>query len=111
LTSCVKFDLTSPRIAPAESACGLFDTRLAPGEERVIEYRLGAHTRATLLAVEIRVGPDAFNFRRSLLKDGAAGPRRALIAKALEHSLASLHFVCRTATAPRDISLTCARFP
>jgi hypothetical protein len=107
----VEFDLTLPRVAPAERACGLFDTRLATGEERVIEYRLGAHPRATLLAVEIRVGPDAFNFCRSLLKDGAAGPRRALIAKTLEHSVASLHFVRRTATAPRDISLTGARFP
>jgi hypothetical protein len=72
----------------------LFDTRLAPDEERVIEYRLGAHPRATHLAVEIRVEPDAFytNFYRSQLKDGTAGPGRALIAKALEHSLAS-HYV------------------
>lgn len=72
----------------------LFDTRIAPDEERVIEYRLGAHPRATHLAVEIRVEPDAFytNFYRSLLKDGVAGPGRALIANALEHSLAS-HYI------------------
>jgi hypothetical protein len=72
----------------------LFDTRLAPDEERVIEYRLSARPRATHLAVEIRVEPDAFytNFYRSLLKDGAAGSGRAPIAKALEHSLAS-HYI------------------
>jgi hypothetical protein len=72
----------------------LFDTRIAPDEERVIAYRLGAHPRATHLAVEVRVEPDAFytNFYRSQLKDGARGPGRTLIAKALEHSLAS-HYI------------------
>lgn len=72
----------------------LFDTRLAPDEERVIEYRLGAHPQATHLAVEIRVEPDAFytNLYRSLLKEAAAGRGKAPIAKALEHSLAS-HYI------------------
>lgn len=68
-----------------------FDTRIAPDEERVIEYRTTLHPRAARLAVEIRVEPDAFytRFYRSLLKDGAARRGRALIAKALEDSLAS----------------------
>ena len=67
----------------------LSDTRLAPGEERAFEYKAQHHARATHLALEIRVEPDAFytELYRSLLKDGSGA--RAQIGQALRESLAS----------------------
>jgi hypothetical protein len=67
----------------------LSETRLGPGEERAFEYKAKQHARATHLAFQIRVEPDAFytELFRSLLKDGSRA--REEIRQALRNSLAS----------------------
>ncbi len=79
----------------------VFDTRLAPDEERSVEYRMAAHPRAAQLVFEIRVEPDAFytEFYRSLLRDGGAGKGKTLIEAALKDSLAS-HYTVYTLRQP-----------
>lgn len=79
------------RRVAADLSAELSDTRLAPDEQRVIEYRGALHPRAARLVMEIRVEPDAFYtaFYRSLLKDGTAGRGKPLIEAALADSLAS----------------------
>ncbi len=67
------------------------DTRIAPDEKRVLEYSAKRHARATHLAIQIRVEPDAFytGVYRSLLEQNPSGPGRTQIAQALRDSLAS----------------------
>lgn len=86
----------------------LSDSRLAPDEKRVIRYAAKRHARATHVALEMRVEPDAFYtaLYRSLLNDGATTAGREQIARALRDSLAS-HYTLyserrRISPTPRD---------
>ena len=79
------------RTVTADLGAELSDTRIAPDEKRVLGYRARRHPRATHLAIQIRVEPDAFytELYRSLLKEDSSGPGREQIARALGNSLAS----------------------
>ena len=71
----------------------LADTRIAPDEQAVFDYRAPLKTGAVALVFRVRAEPDAFytDFYRSLLAGDQAGKGRRLIKQALEDSLAS-HF-------------------
>jgi hypothetical protein len=71
----------------------LADTRIAPDEQAVFDYRAPLKTEAVALVFRVRVEPDAFytDFYRSLLTGDQAGKGRRLIKQALADSLAS-HF-------------------
>lgn len=73
------------------------DTRIAPDEQAVFDYRVPLETGAVALAFRVRVEPDAFytDFYRSLLQGNQAGKGQRLIKQALENSLAS-HFTFYT---------------
>ena len=79
------------RTVTADLSAELSDTRIAPDEKRVLDYRARRHPRATHLAIQIRVEPDAFytGLYRSLLEEDSSGPGRKQIARALSNSLAS----------------------
>ena len=83
------------RTVTADLSAELSDTRIAPDEKRVLGYRARRHPRATHLAIQIRVEPDAFytELYRSLLKEDSSGPGRNQIARALSNSLASRYTV------------------
>lgn len=76
----------------------LADTRLAPDETAVFEYRAPADAAAVTLVFRVRVEPDAFymGFYRALLEGNPAGKGREWIQQALADSLAS-QFVLYTA--------------
>ena len=80
------------QVAPDLSA-ELADTRIAPDEQAVFEYRVPLKTGAAALVFRVRVEPDAFytEFYRSLLEGKQAGTGQKLIQQALADSLAS-HF-------------------
>ncbi|OGA47228.1 MAG: hypothetical protein A3F74_16520 [Betaproteobacteria bacterium RIFCSPLOWO2_12_FULL_62_58] len=67
------------------------DTRIAPDEQAVFDYRAPLKTGAVALVFRVRVEPDAFytGFYRSLLEGNQAGKGEHLIKQALENSLAS----------------------
>ena len=75
----------------------LADTRIAPDEQAVFDYRAPLKTGAVALVFRVRAEPDAFytDFYRSLLEGNSAGKGRSLIRQALENSLAS-HFTFYT---------------
>jgi len=79
------------RRVTADLGAELSDTRIAPDEKRVLDYRAKRHPRAARLAFQIRVEPDAFyaELYRSLLEDRSTGTGREQIAQALRNSLAS----------------------
>ena len=64
------------------------DTRLAPDEEVVLEYRMRPDPRAAWLVYRLRVEPDAFytEFFKSLLAGGQAVRGKAMIHEALVNS-------------------------
>ena len=82
----------------------VFDTRLAPDERAVLEYRNARHPEATRLVLRVRVEPDAFYeaFYRSLLASGhAEGPGTAELRAALAESQRSGYTLYeRTLTLP-----------
>jgi hypothetical protein len=67
------------------------DTRIAPDEYAVFDYRAPLKMEAAALIFRVRVEPDAFytGFYRSLLEGNQAGKGERLIKQALENSLAS----------------------
>jgi hypothetical protein len=69
----------------------LFDTRIAPDEKRVVAYAKKRDARARLVALEVRVEPDALytELYLSLLRESTTVPGREQIAQALRASLAS----------------------
>lgn len=73
------------------------DTRIAPDEQALLDYRVSRHRDAALLVFRVRVEPDAFytGFYRSLLQGTGAGKGQGLIKQALEESLGS-HFTFYT---------------
>lgn len=73
------------------------DTRIAPDERAVFEYRAPLAAGAAAVAFRVRVEPDAFytNLYRSLLQGNDAGKGQRLIKQALDNSLAS-HFTFYT---------------
>lgn len=73
------------------------DTRIAPDDQALFDYRVPLKTEAVTLVFRVRVEPDAFytEFYRSVLRRKQAGKGEKLIKKALEHSLAS-HFTFYT---------------
>ena len=75
----------------------LADTRIAPDEQAVFDYRAPLKAEAVALVFRLRVEPDAFytDFYRSLLGGNQAGKGERLIKRALENSLAS-HFTFYT---------------
>ncbi len=75
----------------------LADTRIAPDEQAVFDYRAPLKTEAVALVFRVRVEPDAFytEFYRSLLEGNQAGKGQKLIKQALENSLAP-HFTFYT---------------
>ncbi|MFN7086193.1 MAG: multiheme c-type cytochrome [Burkholderiales bacterium] len=73
------------------------DTRIAPDQQALLNYRASLHRNAVALAFRVRVEPDAFytGFYRDLLKGKQAGNGERLIKQALKESMASaftLHF-------------------
>lgn len=79
------------RQVPLDLSEEIADTRLAPDQEKVIDYRLPVNSGAATLVLRVRVEPDAFytGFYRSLLDGKQAGRGEKLIRRALEHSTAS----------------------
>ncbi len=79
------------REVSADLAEELSDTRIAPGEGRVLRYAMKRHPAATRLVLEIRVEPDALYtaLYRSLLEGGIEEPGRGRIREALARSIAS----------------------
>ena len=73
------------------------DTRIAPDNEVLFDYRVPLKTEAVALVFRVRAEPDAFytGFYSSLLKDKQAKKGEKLIRLALENSLAS-HFTFYT---------------
>lgn len=67
------------------------DTRIPSGERASFDYRAPRHARATALAWEVQVQPDAFylEFYDSLLRDAPRGPARQLIELARDEARAS----------------------
>lgn len=67
------------------------DTRIAPDQQAVFDYRAPLHRNAAALAFRVRVEPDAFytDFYRDLLKGKQAGSGERLIKQALKDSIES----------------------
>lgn len=67
------------------------DTRIAPDEQALLDYRVPLHRDAASLVYRVRVEPDAFytGFYRSLLAGNQAGKGEQLIRQALKDSTAS----------------------
>ena len=67
------------------------DTRIAPDARASFDYRRPRHARATALAWEVQVQPDAFylEFYASLLRDAPQGRSRQLIMQARDAARAS----------------------
>lgn len=68
------------------------DTRIAPDNAAVFDYRAAPHPDAAALVFEVEVHPDAFylEFYLALLQDDAmSGESRRLIVEARDHTLAS----------------------
>jgi len=67
------------------------DTRIAPDEHALLDYRVPLHRDAASLVYRVRVEPDAFytGFYRSLLAGKQAGKGERLIRQALKDSTAS----------------------
>lgn len=69
----------------------LADTRIAPGEQTVLGYRMPRAPTATALTFRVRVEPDAFyrDLYESLLATGGAGQGEVSIRRALRDATAS----------------------
>jgi hypothetical protein len=67
------------------------DTRIAPDQQALFDYRAPLHRDTVSLAFRVRVEPDAFytGFYRDLLKGGQAGSGERLIRQALKDSMES----------------------
>ncbi len=67
------------------------DTRIAPDQQALFDYRAPLHRNAVSVAFSVRVEPDAFYtvFYRDLLDSKQAGSGEKLIRQALKDSLAS----------------------
>ena len=67
------------------------DTRIAPDEQALLDYRVPLHRDAASLVYRVRAEPDAFytGFYRSLLSENQAGRGEQLIRQALKDSTAS----------------------
>lgn len=89
------------RQVPLDLSEEIADTRLAPDEEKVIDYRLPLNPEGVNLVFRMRVEPDAFytGFYRSLLDGKQAGKGEKSIRQALQNSLAS-HFTFYTSRQP-----------
>ena len=68
-----------------------FDTRLAPEQTAVLNYRVPLELQATSLVLAIKVAPDAFYTRlyQTLLEQGSTDKGTILIQQALAKSIAS----------------------
>lgn len=69
------------------------DTRIAPDEQALLDYRVRLHRDAASLVYRVRVEPDAFytGFYRSLLAGKQAGKGEQLIRKAFNDSISSAY--------------------
>lgn len=69
------------------------DTRIAPDEQALLDYRVPLHQDAASLVYRVRVEPDAFytGFYRSLLAGKQAGKGEQLIRKAFNDSISSAY--------------------
>lgn len=78
------------QVSPDLSA-EIADTRIAPDEQALLDYRVRLHRDAASLVYRVRVEPDAFytGLYRSLLAGKQAGKGERLIAQALKDSTAS----------------------
>jgi hypothetical protein len=85
------------RQVPLDLSKELADTRIAPDEQAVFDYRAPLKSGAAALVFRVRVEPDAFytDLYRSLLAGDQGDKGRTLIKQALEDSLAS-HFTFYT---------------
>lgn len=68
------------------------DTRIAPDQQVLFDYRAPLHRSAAALAFRVRVEPDAFytGFYRDLLNNKQAGKGEQLIKQALQDSIAAV---------------------
>ena len=78
------------RQVPLDLSHEIADSRLAPGAQAALEYKLPRQAEAMKLLYRVRVEPDAFytDFYRALI-DAGAGNGEAMIRKALDESIAS----------------------
>jgi len=85
------------RQVPLDLSEEIADTRIAPDNQALFDYRVPLRTEAVTLVFRVRVEPDAFytEFYRSLLKEKQAKKGEKLIKQALKNSLAS-HFTFYT---------------
>ena len=85
------------RQVPLDLSKEIADTRIAPDNHVLFDYRVPLRTEAVTLVFRVRVEPDAFytGFYRSLLKEKQVKKGEKLIKLALENSLAS-HFTFYT---------------
>ena len=76
------------RLVELDLSREIADTRLAPDEEAVLNYRAQTDPRAAFLVYRMRVEPDAFytEFFKSLLAGGQAVRGKAMIRAALANS-------------------------
>jgi len=67
------------------------DTRIAPDQQTLFEYRQPLHRNAASLVFRVKVEPDAFYtaFYRDLLQNGQAGRGEPMIRQALKDALAA----------------------
>lgn len=76
------------RLVELDLSREISDTRLAPDEKAVLDYRAPMDRRAALLVYRVRAEPDAFytDFFKSVLADGQAVRGKALLREALANS-------------------------
>jgi len=96
LKSTLRETIIARQVAP-DLTEEIADTRIAPDEQALLDYRVSRHRDAASLVFRVRVEPDAFytGFYRSLLEGSHAGSGQTLIKQALEDSLGS-HFTFYT---------------
>ena len=79
------------RQVPLDLSREIADTRIAPDEQALFDYRAPLHRNAVSLVFRVQVEPDAFytDFYRDLLNGNQAGSGERLIKQALKDSMAS----------------------
>jgi hypothetical protein len=79
------------RQVPRDLSREIADTRIAPDEQALFDYRAPLHRNAVSLVFRVQVEPDAFytDFYRDLLNGNQAGSGERLIKQALKDSMAS----------------------
>ncbi len=80
------------RRVPLDLSREIFDTRLAPGETALLDYRMVRHPKAVSIVLKIYVEPDKFyeGFYLSRLQSGRTGPGTRMLQQALNQTRLSV---------------------